>query len=552
MISALVDGKSQHIPYRVSKLTRLLQDSLGGNTKTVMIAAISPADYNYDETLSTLRYASRAKQIKNKPIVNEDPKDTLLKEYADEIRKLKEALQKKEVGAPRRKGAPAEKTNSTGIGQGMIDIADLQNFERLRQLEANQETYDNKNIAVQNALKDKEAAIRAEKEKQEKLVKLLEEMEAAKLKGDGDGKRASVRSMANQYNQEKEKAYREEMMKRQESGLFEETLEHDNTEMEAQEEEDLKQGEVPSDTQNLKKNYEMLVKKFKQKELALKDAENDHHADKFDLVDQIRDQRKDVQFYTKLITATLTNEDVEKLRLKSKWLDSDNSFVCPGFLMNTKKLTFPKIPKYELQTTWDHIKSTRYIQFAETHYKTEPCPFDDLKSGSYKSIGQQQFGLQPINETDADVEEYYSREEDRDLRDLRNAGFGGGLSGGVLGESKNMAPLPGVIHKSSKKVNNFRESEEFMSFAGKCGNKSIFDQANFTGDVSEVNRSVDVDRPIRGVRLKPLEDHGRGGGSLNPPAVRMDSDQPSKSVGTKGRLGPRPPGGKLAALAPIA
>lgn len=78
-----------HIPYRDSKLTRLLQDSLGGNTKTVMIAAISPADYNYEETLSTLRYASRAKDIKNKPIVNEDPKDALLKEYELEIRKLK-------------------------------------------------------------------------------------------------------------------------------------------------------------------------------------------------------------------------------------------------------------------------------------------------------------------------------------------------------------------------------------------------------------------------------------------------------------------------------
>lgn len=79
VISALVDGRQSHIPYRDSKLTRLLQDSLGGNTKTVMIAAISPADYNLDETLSTLRYASRAKSIKNKPRVNEDPKDALLK-----------------------------------------------------------------------------------------------------------------------------------------------------------------------------------------------------------------------------------------------------------------------------------------------------------------------------------------------------------------------------------------------------------------------------------------------------------------------------------------
>lgn len=79
VISALVDGKTGHVPYRDSKLTRLLQDSLGGNTKTVMVAALSPSDNNFEETLSTLRYATRAKSIKNKPIVNEDPKDALLK-----------------------------------------------------------------------------------------------------------------------------------------------------------------------------------------------------------------------------------------------------------------------------------------------------------------------------------------------------------------------------------------------------------------------------------------------------------------------------------------
>jgi kinesin family protein 3/17 len=57
-----------------------------------MITAISPADYNYDESLSSLRYASRAKSIKNKPIVNEDPKDALLKSYEEEIKKLKRML----------------------------------------------------------------------------------------------------------------------------------------------------------------------------------------------------------------------------------------------------------------------------------------------------------------------------------------------------------------------------------------------------------------------------------------------------------------------------
>ena len=93
VISALVDGKSQHIPYRDSKLTRLLQDSLGGNTKTVMIANVGPADYNFDETMSTLRYANRAKNIKNKPKINEDPKDAMLREFQEEIARLKAQLE---------------------------------------------------------------------------------------------------------------------------------------------------------------------------------------------------------------------------------------------------------------------------------------------------------------------------------------------------------------------------------------------------------------------------------------------------------------------------
>ena len=71
-----------------------LQDSLGGNTKTMMIACLSPADNNYEETISTLRYANRAKNIKNKPKINEDPKDAMLREYAEEIEKLRAMVEK--------------------------------------------------------------------------------------------------------------------------------------------------------------------------------------------------------------------------------------------------------------------------------------------------------------------------------------------------------------------------------------------------------------------------------------------------------------------------
>lgn len=68
------------------------KDSLGGNTKTLMIACISPADDNYDETLSTLRYANRAKNIQNRPRINQDPKDAMLREYQKEIERLSQMV----------------------------------------------------------------------------------------------------------------------------------------------------------------------------------------------------------------------------------------------------------------------------------------------------------------------------------------------------------------------------------------------------------------------------------------------------------------------------
>ncbi|QIW96837.1 hypothetical protein AMS68_002355 [Peltaster fructicola] len=92
VINALVD-RSSHIPYRESKLTRLLQDSLGGRTKTCIIATLSPAKSNLEETISTLDYAFRAKNIRNKPQLNQlVSKKTLLREFTSEIEKLKSEL----------------------------------------------------------------------------------------------------------------------------------------------------------------------------------------------------------------------------------------------------------------------------------------------------------------------------------------------------------------------------------------------------------------------------------------------------------------------------
>ncbi|XP_070199882.1 osmotic avoidance abnormal protein 3-like isoform X2 [Littorina saxatilis] len=132
VISALVDGKSKHIPYRDSKLTRLLQDSLGGNTKTMMVACLSPADNNYDETLSTLRYANRAKNIKNKPKINEDPKDALLRQYQEEIEKLK-AMLMGQIPVPKEGGKAIKSASRRDSDVDDIRHDLVEEKERLRQ-----------------------------------------------------------------------------------------------------------------------------------------------------------------------------------------------------------------------------------------------------------------------------------------------------------------------------------------------------------------------------------------------------------------------------------
>ena len=97
VIKALVDKqngkKNVIVPYRNSSLTRMLQNALGGNSKTYMICAIRPGAKYFDETVNTLQYANRAKQIKNAAVVNENAQDKLVKDLKSENEKLKKQLE---------------------------------------------------------------------------------------------------------------------------------------------------------------------------------------------------------------------------------------------------------------------------------------------------------------------------------------------------------------------------------------------------------------------------------------------------------------------------
>uniref|UniRef100_A0A671MBC9 Kinesin-like protein n=1 Tax=Sinocyclocheilus anshuiensis TaxID=1608454 RepID=A0A671MBC9_9TELE len=116
VISALAEmqnskrRKSEFIPYRDSVLTWILKENLGGNSRTAMIAALSPADINYEETLSTLRYADRAKQIRCNAVINEDPNARLIRELKEEVNRLRELLLSQ--GLSRLVTAPGTHTHS--------------------------------------------------------------------------------------------------------------------------------------------------------------------------------------------------------------------------------------------------------------------------------------------------------------------------------------------------------------------------------------------------------------------------------------------------------
>ncbi|XP_061767489.1 kinesin-like protein KIF11 isoform X2 [Nerophis ophidion] len=134
VITALVE-KRPHVPYRESKLTRILQDSLGGRTKTSIIATVSPSSSNLEETLSTLEYASRAKNIMNKPEVNQKlTKRLLIKEYTEEIERLK-----RDLAATREKNGVYLSTENYTSMMGQIDAQEgqaLEYTERIAAMEA--------------------------------------------------------------------------------------------------------------------------------------------------------------------------------------------------------------------------------------------------------------------------------------------------------------------------------------------------------------------------------------------------------------------------------
>lgn len=281
VISALVDGRSSHIPYRDSKLTRLLQDSLGGNARTVMVANIGPASYNVEETLTTLRYANRAKNIKNKPRVNEDPKDALLREFQEEIARLKEQLQKRSGKKKKRKQRRRAGDGSDGEDQedGETEDDDEEGDDKGDYWREQQEKLERERKAIMEdhslVAEDKQRLLGEKEKKMEDLRKEKEagEMLAAKVKAMESKLLVGGKNIVDHTNEQQrmlelrrqeiaEQKRREREMQQQMESRDEETLELKETYSSLQQEVDIK-------TKKLKKLFAKLQ--------AVKDEISDIH-----------------------------------------------------------------------------------------------------------------------------------------------------------------------------------------------------------------------------------------------------------------------------------
>ncbi len=325
-LGSVIDALSfnrKHIPYKDSKLTRLLADSLGGNTKTVMFANISPASYNYEETVGTLRYASRAKLIKNAPKINEDPKDALLRKYEEEIKALKEQLANGGNGGEptkvkkkkKKKIKKEEKSDNNGNeNDGEEEIEDNEEGDE----------YNDFALVMDDPEKNKLREKLAELEKNLIDNKKLEISENNANGGDKEELKKKIKEQEEENRKFKE--YREQQLKQSEE-----------MEMKLKKLEEEKMREEES----LKNDANKLKQKIKEINSEINDLKIDNTKDRIDYMEGVKAIYRNNQFYREIIRYMLSDEELKKIIEMSKYNEEEDKWNVQSFSLQEKALALP-------------------------------------------------------------------------------------------------------------------------------------------------------------------------------------------------------------------
>ncbi|XP_025085555.1 kinesin-like protein KIF3A isoform X2 [Pomacea canaliculata] len=361
VISSLVDGKSTHIPYRNSKLTRLLQDSLGGNSKTCMIANVGPADYNYDETISTLRYANRAKNIKNKAKINEDPKDALLRQFQKEIEDLRKQLEEgvtdEEGGSEEESGSEEEVVGEDGVrrkvkkkraaeGEGkkkiskekMVEIQAKIDADR-KALESKKDMAEEERNKVKADLDKKESELRKFKEEQEQLEHKLAAIQRKIIVG-GEN---LLEKAEEQERMLQESAKELEERKKKEELLRKQLQEKEQERLDIEEKYSSLQEEVAGKTKKLKKVWTMYM----QAKSEMADMQQEHQREMEGLLENVRQLSRELKLQMLVIDNFIPPEYQEMIEQHVHWNEDIGEWQlrCVAYTGNNMRKQSPQPEK---------------------------------------------------------------------------------------------------------------------------------------------------------------------------------------------------------------
>ncbi|KAL5011393.1 hypothetical protein ScPMuIL_009944 [Solemya velum] len=368
VISALVDGKSSHIPYRNSKLTRLLQDSLGGNSKTAMIANIGPADYNYDESISTLRYANRAKNIKNSAKINEDPKDALLRQFQKEIEELRKQLEEGgsgdegsedeseeeigEDGVKRRKRRTSHKNISK---EKLAEIQAKIDYDR-KLLEQTKDMAEEERNKVKADLEEKEAELKKYQEEQDQLTSKLSALEKKIIVG-GE----NLLEKAEEQERLLEESARElEERRTREEELRKALHEKEQERMDIEEKYSSLQEEINGKTKKLKKVWTMLM----QAKSEIADIQQEHQREMEGLWENVRQLSRELKLQKLIIDNFIPPEYQDMIEQHVLWNDDIGEWQlrCVAYTGNNMRKQTPQ-PEKEKDKMQEADLSNIYLAY---------------------------------------------------------------------------------------------------------------------------------------------------------------------------------------------
>jgi len=324
-ISALTTRGNTHIPYRDSKLTMLLKDSLGGNAKTLMIAAIGPADYNFPETMSTLRYAERAKKIENKPTVNMDPKDALLLKLKGELEELQSKLtQKGNMG------------QQLGASEDVIRVMEEKLEIQRKELAQTSNMIASERANLQMKLEKRMQKIQNEKQRQNEYMMRLNELNSYLVNGEQDLKLKTVKNEAQITNIRRKLKEREERTQK----IQKEIEERKKKEFMMNKECTTIQAQV----KQVSEEFEEAASSYKNLKILYPEIQNTIQSDREALTNDIVRLSSQIELYQQIIDNFIPQADVE--RVKSMGVFDENTHVWKMVDEDKKKLV-QKVVSFE-------------------------------------------------------------------------------------------------------------------------------------------------------------------------------------------------------------